>query len=197
LLTASLSDTNDEVRQMAQAGLDHWRLSHEKANHLCAKQLGASSYAEAALRHSGRLPVPALIQALGSDERAIRVKAARTLGCLGEVAAEAAPGLTAALHDDDPEVRLAAAKGLWNITTAADDVVPALVALLHIRRTAKLEAGEGRRRFLQTVMEALGRIGPAATGAVSAVTTMTKDTNRHIRESALDTLQKIAPTVAS
>ena len=66
LLTASLSDTNEEVRQMAQAGLDQMRLSHEKAIHLCSRQLGDSSYAEAALRKSGQLAVPALIEALGS-----------------------------------------------------------------------------------------------------------------------------------
>ena len=170
---------------MAQAGLDQMRLSHKQAIHLCCRQLGDSSYAEAALRKSGQLAVPALIEALGSEEPAIRVKAARTLGCLGEVAAEAAPALTTALHDNDLDGRLAAVKGLWNITKTADVVVPALVDLLHVqKRAADLEAGETRRRFLQTVMEALRRIGPPATAAVSALTAMTKDNNRPIRESA-------------
>jgi HEAT repeat protein len=197
LLTASLSDTHEEVRQMAQAGLDRMLLSHEKAIHLCSRQLGDSSYAEAALRQSGQLAVPALIKALGTEEPAIRAIAARTLGCLGEVAAEAAPALTTALHDNDLDVRLAAAKGLWNITKTADVVVPALVDLLEVKGAADLEARENRRRFLQTVMEALSRIGPPATAAVSALTAMTKDNNRHIRESALVTLGKIAPTVAN
>jgi HEAT repeat protein len=197
LLTASLSDPKEEVRQMAQAGLDHMRLSHEKAIQLCCRQLGDSSYAEVALRKSGQLAVPALIEALGTEEGAIRVKAARILGCLGEVAAEAAPALTTALHDNDLDVRLAAVKGLWNITERADVVVPALVDLLKVRRAADPEAGETRRRFLQTVMEALKRIGPPATAAVSALTAMTKDNNRHIRESALSALQMIAPTVTN
>src|SRR5439155_4828142 len=142
-----LSDTKEEVRQMAQAGLDRMRLSSEQAIHLCCRQLGDSSYAEAALRKSGPLAVPALIEALGTEEPAIRVKAARTLGCLGEAAAEAAPALTKALHDNDREVRLAAGKGLWNITKRADVVVPALVALLKVKRAADLEASETRRRF--------------------------------------------------
>jgi len=197
LLTASLSDTNEEVRQMAQAGLDRMRLSHEKAIHLCCRQLGDSSYAEGALRKSGALAVSALIEALGSEEPAIRVKVARTLGCLGEVAAEAAPALTTALHDNDLDVRLAAVKGLWNITKTADFVVPALVDLLRVKRAADPEAAETRRRFLQTVMEALRRIGPPAIAAVSALTALTKDNNRHIRESALSALQMIAPAVAN
>jgi HEAT repeat protein len=197
LLTASLSDTKEEVRQLAQAGLDRMRLSHEKAIHLCCRQLGDSSYAEVALRKSGALAVPALIEALGSEEPAIRVKAARTLGCVGEAGAEAAPALTTALHDNDLDVRLAAVKGLWNITKTADVVVPALVDLLKVKRAGDLEAGETRRRFLQTIMEALRRIGPPATAAVSALTAMTKDSNRHIRECALSALQMIAPPVAN
>ena len=197
LLTASLSDTNEEVRQMAQAGLDQMRLSNEKAILLCSKQLGDSSYAETAMRKSGELAVPALIEALGSENPAIRVKAARTLGCLGEPAAKAAPALTAALHDDDLEVCLAAVKGLWNITKTADDVVPTLVALLKGQGGADLEDGETRRRFLQTVMEALGRMGPPAAASAPALTALTKDSNRHIRESALFTLEKIGAPLAN
>ena len=196
LLTAALSDTNEEVRQAAQAGLDHLRLSHENAVRLCSRQLGDSAYAEAALRKSGLPAIPALVEALGAEEPATRVRAARTLGSLGEAAA-AAPALTAALQDDDPDVRLAAAKALWRVSKAADEVVPALVELLEGRRAAVGEVSESRRRFLQTVMEALGRIGPPATAAVPALTTVAKDTNRHIRESAALALQKIRPAVAN
>lgn len=196
LLAASLSDTNEEVRRMAQAGLDQMGLSHEAAIHLCSGQLAASLHAEAALRKSGRSAVPALVEALDKEVPATRVKAARTLGCLGEVAAEAVPALTEASHEADPDVRLAAAKALWNITATADLVVPALVELLNVKVTAEPEAGESRRRWLQTVMEALGRIGPSATAAVAALKALAKDRNRHVREAALVTLGKIAPTVA-
>ena len=197
LLTASLSDANDDVRQTAQSGLEQMRLSHEKAIPLCARQLGHAAYAETALRKSGELAVTALIEALRSDEPTIRVKAARTLGCLGTAAAKAAPALTAALRDRDLDVRLAAAKGLWNVTQAADDVVPALVALLQGKGSVDPDAGETRRRFLQTVMEALSRIGPPAKAAVPALTAMTKDSNRHIKEAAVATLQKIVPADVS
>jgi HEAT repeat protein len=195
LLTATLSDTNEEVRQAAQAGLDHLRLSHEKAIRLCSRQLGESAYAETALRQSGLPAVGALVAALGAAAPASRVKAARTLGCLAE--AEAAPALTAALQDDAPEVRLAAAKALWHVTKGAEVVVPALVAMLDGKQAAAGEDSESRRRFLQTVMEALGRIGPPATAAVPALTALAKDTNRHIRESAVVALQQIGPAVAN
>jgi len=197
LLTASLSDSNEEVRQLAQTGLDQMHLSHEKAIDVCARQLGMSSYSESALRKSGPLAVAPLVKALGSDDAAIRVQAARTLGCLGEEAAGAAPALVEALQDKDLDVRLAVAKSLWCITKTADDVVPALVDLLKVKWSADLADSETRRRFLQTVMEALSRVGPLATAAVPALTALTKDTNRHIRESALLTLQKIAPAAAN
>jgi HEAT repeat protein len=197
LLTACLTDTNEEVRQLAQAGLEQMHLSQEKAILVCAKQLGESTYAEAALRKSGALAVPALIEALSAREAAVRIKAARTLGCLGEIATEAAAPLTTLLRHPDLEVRLAAAKGLWSITKAPDVVVPALVDLLKGREGADLESSETRRRFLQTVMEALSRIGPGATAARPSLAAMAKDTNRHIREAALVTLEKIAPPVAS
>jgi HEAT repeat protein len=197
LLTAALSDTNEDVRRTAQAGLDHMRLSPEKAIRLCLQQLGDSAYAETALRKSGVPAVPALIEALGSSAPAVRMKAARTLGSFGEAAGAATPALTTALQDDDPDVRLAAAKGLWNVSKTADAVVPALVALLKGGGAAAGEDNESRRRFLQTVMEALGRIGPSATAAVAALTAITKDPNRHIRESAAGALQQIRPGVVN
>jgi HEAT repeat protein len=193
LLTASLSDSNEEIRQLAQAGLDQMHLSHEKAIDLCARQLGVSAYSESALRKSGPLAVAPLVKALSSDDAAIRVQAARTLGCLGEVASDAAPRLVEALRDKDLDVRLAVAKSLWCITKAADDVVPALVDLLKVKWSADLADSETRRRFLQTVLEALSRVGPPAIAAVTALKALTKDSNRHIRESVLVTLQKIAP----
>jgi HEAT repeat protein len=193
LLTASLSDTNEEVRQMAQAGLDQMGLSHEKAIDLCARQLSVSSYAEGALRKSGPLAVAALIKALAAKEATIRVQAARTLGCLGEGAAEAVPALTKALQDTDLDVRLSVAKSLWIITKTAVEVVPTLIDLLKVKLTGAGEDSETRRRFLQTVMEALSRIGPPAAAAIKPLTALSKDNNRHIRESALFALQKIVP----
>jgi HEAT repeat protein len=197
LLAASLGDANDEVRGVARAGLERMNLSHESAVHLCSEQLGECVHAEDALRKSGRLAVPALIAALLSREAGTRMKAGRVLGCLGEVAAEAAPALTAALHDGDLDVRLAVVKALWNVTKSADVVVSELIELLERASVGGLVEGEVRRRYLQTVAEALSRVGPSAKAAVSALTALTKDSDRNIRESALSALQAISPAVTN
>jgi HEAT repeat protein len=193
LLAASTRDTNDEVRQMAKAGLDQMGLTPEKAVHLCAKQLRDGCYAEAALRKSGAVAIPALIEALDSDDAGVQVKAGRTLGCLGELAAAAVPALEALLNAHDREVRLAAAKSLWNITNNAEIVVPTLVSLLDKSRAADADSSEARRMFLQTVMEALGRIGPPAKSAKLALLRKTTDKCRHISESARYSLRSIEP----
>ncbi len=193
LLAATLSDTNDDVRLIAQAGLDQQHLSREKAIHLCALQLKDSSYAESALRKSGPLAVSALIEALAINDSLVRMKAARTLGLLAELAVEAAPALTAALRDKDMQVRLAAAKSLWSITKNGEVVVPVLVQLLE-QQWADADAGETRRMFLQTVSEALCRIGPPAKAATPALSRLAKDKNRHISESALNAIRTIEPS---
>ncbi len=190
LLTAVLHDKDEEVRQMAEASLAQLGLTREKAMHLCSKQLKDSSYAETALRNGGQLAVPALIEALGTKEPTIRERAARTLGCLREVAADAVPALTIALRDKDLNVRLAAAKGLWNITKNVRAVAHVLVDLLE-EYEAAISDSESRRRNLQTVMEALQRIGPPATVAIPALIKRTNNTNRLIRESALGALKAI------
>jgi HEAT repeat protein len=193
LLTASESDTNDEVRQMAKSGLDHMGLSPEKAAYLCVKQLRDGCYAEVALRKSGAMAVPALIKALASNDAGVQVKAGRTLACLGELGAAAVPALKALLKADDREVRLAAAKGLWNITNNAEIVVPTLISLLDESWTADADSSGARRMFLQTVMEALRRIGPPAKSAKRALLRKTRDKCRLISESARISLRSIGP----
>jgi HEAT repeat protein len=194
LVTVALTDKNDDVRLVAQKSLDELGLSQEKAIQLCARQLHDSTYAEAALRKSGPQAVPALVLALKTEEEATtREKAARILGSLGEVALEAVPALTKTLTDKVVDIRLASAKALWNITKKADDIVPVLIDLLDEKKTAPLESSEERRRFLQTVIEALWRIGPAAKAAIPALNKKAKDDNRLIKESALSALKDIAP----
>jgi len=196
LQASSLSDKNEDVRQTAQASLDQMKVTPENAVQICAKQLKDSLHAEAALRKSGPVAVPALIKALAADETLVRVKAARTLACLGELAVAAVPALTQALGDRDPEIRLAAAKGLWNASKNADSVVPVLVLLLEEKPQQTFPDPDARRQFLQTVMEALWRIGPPAIAARNALVQKTKDKNRMISESALTALKKIAPAMA-
>jgi HEAT repeat protein len=194
LLTAALTDGNEEVRETAQTALNQLHISQEAAIDVCAKQLKDSSYAETALRKSGRPAVSALIKVLHSGEPTTRIKATQILAFLGELAAEAVPALTKALRDKSSDIRLAAAKGLWNITKKADVLVPVLVRLLEEKGTTDLQGDESRRRFLQTVIEALGRIGPAATAAVPALMKKTKDANRLVSESAANALGRIVPS---
>jgi HEAT repeat protein len=189
LLAAALTDKQEEARQAAEAALTRLGLSREKAIQLCAGQLGDSVHAETALRHGGALAVPGLLQALKKADAKTRAKAFRTLGSLGEVAAAAAPEVARALHDRDPELRLAAAKSLWNITRKPEGVVPALVGLLESKGTHQDE--DARRQFLQTVIEALRRIGPPAQGAIAALTKKTRDHNRLVAESAVSALRAI------
>jgi HEAT repeat protein len=192
-LMAALSDDDEDVCRIAEAGLTHMHLTVKQAIHLCAKHLKESTHAERALVKSGQPAVASLIAALGSEEAVAREKAARSLGGIGEAAAAAAPALTKALRDRHKEVRLEAAKALWNITNEADAVVRVLAELLMTKWSPLPEAIELRRRFLQTVIEALSRIGARAQAAVPALLEKAKDDNRLIRESALRTLADIGP----
>lgn len=131
------------------------------------------------------------------QESTTREKAARILGSFGELAIESVPALTSTLHDKDLNVRLAAAKGLWNVGKKADSVIPVLADLLEDKWAAAFEPGESRRRFLQSVIESLGRIGPPAKAAIPALTHKTKDKNRLISESALNAIKEIAPPVVN
>jgi HEAT repeat protein len=195
-LTAGLYDDDEDVRKLAEAGMAQLKLTQTKAIHLCAQQLQESTHAEAALRKSAALAVPALIEALEAKEPLAREKAARTLGAIGEVAIDAASALAAVLHDKHLEVRLAAAKGLWNISKNGDAVVPVLAELLGGKGPPSAETPDARRHFFQSVIESLCRIGTHAKAAIPALTRKTKDENRLIRESAQRALREIGPALS-
>ena len=74
------------------------------------------------------------------------------------------------LQDKQLEVRLAAAKGLWNISKNADAVVPVLAELLGGKALPVSDHVDARRMFLQSVIEALCRIGPPADIELRAIT---------------------------
>jgi HEAT repeat protein len=193
LLLAALQDRDEKLRQIAESSLTQLGLSREKAVELCADQLEDSCHAEAALRKSGPLAISALIVALTRPKSLYRQKVARTLSCLGELAAPAIPALTLALRDKNSDVRLAVAKSLWNITKNADLSVPVLIDLLEANRFNSNEPPDARRQFLQAVIESLCRIGPAAKAAIPALKKKTKDGNRCVSESAVCALMVIAP----
>jgi HEAT repeat protein len=196
LLRAAQSDKNEDVRQTAEAGLAKLGLSRKQAIRICSKQLSKSVHAEAALRLSGELAVGALVSVLTEGDPTTSDKAARILGSLGDLSLPAVPGLRQALQSTHPESRLAAVKSLWMITKDAGLVTPVLVGLLREKRRTEPEDAESRRRFLQTVMEALRRIGPGAEEAIPALLEKSKDKNRLISESALGALKEISPGCA-
>jgi hypothetical protein len=193
LLLAALQDKDEKLRQIAENSLTQMGLSHEEAVELCAEQLEDSCLAEAALRKSGPLAISALIEALTGPKSRFRERIARILGYLGEMAAPAIPALTLTLRDKNSGVRLAVAKSLWNITKNADPSVPVLIDLLEANRFNANESPEVRRQFLQTVIESLWRIGPAARAAIPALKKKAKDGNRCVSESAIRALTVIAP----
>ena len=120
-----------------------------------------------------------------------REKAARTLGCIGELALDAVPALTKALKDKHLDVRLAAAKALWIITKNAEIVVPVLADLLGGKKFPAPDTSESRRCFHQSIIESLCRVGPPAKAAIPVLAKKAKDENRLIRESALKALREI------
>lgn len=188
----ALHDADEEVRALATAGLQRMKLTKEEAIERCGEQLEDCPHAEAALRRSGPLALPTLTAALYHKKPAVREKAAQILGSLGEAGAEAAKPLTQALRDKFAEVRLCAAKALWNITKKPDGVIPVLDGLLKEKRKTDDDDPESHRRFLQSVIEALGRIGPPALAAIPALKKQTKHENRLIRESAERTIRQIS-----
>jgi len=137
-----------------------------------------------------------LIEALATPDSSTREKAARILGSIGEPAATALPALAGLLKDKDVAVRLAVAKAHWIIGKNADVVVPVLADLLEEKWAGTFEAGEPRRRYLQAVIESIGRIGAPAKAAIPALTVKTKDPMRLISESAQNALKEIGAPAA-
>jgi len=85
-----------------------------------------------ALGRIGAAAVPDLVQALQSQDSAVRLKAIEVLGRMGSDADAdgAVPHLVKLLDDPDPAVRKASARTLGLIGPAAKDAVPALMRKL-------------------------------------------------------------------
>ncbi len=99
---------------------------------------------------AARKAVPALLQALISEDDAVRETAARSLGAIGTDPQEVIPVLTQYLVDD--RVNSKAASALSSFGPAAKSAVPGLMRMLH--------TGDGESEF--SAREALKRIDPDA-----------------------------------
>jgi HEAT repeat protein len=126
--------------------------------------------------------VPNLIDALESRDLSIRLAAVAALTTLGKTAVAALPALHNALTN--AEVQLPAALAMAAIDPKqAIDAVPVLSA----------ELGRRPPRHTQEVLVALGKIGPAAAPAASAIRCSLEANDVFVRIRAASALVRVAP----
>jgi HEAT repeat protein len=140
----------------------HWGMTLEDVRWAAAE----------ALVKIGTPAVPALIQALGDSDSAVRCAAAWALGDLGDP--QAMPALIQALEDLDEAVRRAAAKALGDL--GDPQAIPALIKALRDR-------SENVRR---AAAEALGKLGDPQ--AMPALIQALRDSGWDVRRAAAEAL---------
>jgi HEAT repeat protein len=123
--------------------------------------------------------VPALVQAMRDRDSGVREWAARALGLVGPTARAAVPQLLEAMQDTVRGVRACAAVVLGKL--GAEAAVPGLVAML----------GDEEWWLRRDAADALARIGPAARGAVSALTPLLDHPEVQVRKAARQALKRI------
>lgn len=146
--------------------------------------------AASALAKIGPRAVPALMEALHSDNTLIREGAVRALGEIGPQAKQAVPWLLAAKGDNDNRIRFRAAVALWKVDRQAKPAIPILIEFVQtpdvsVGTVAAQILGEMGSQAKEAVLvlaeimkkdwhmvssscaQALGEIGPAAKAAAS------------------------------
>lgn len=132
------------------------------------------------LSAQGPAAFPYILGPLKSEDWPLRAAAADILGDIGRPAEPAVPLLIDSLEDESEWVRRNAAEALGNI--GSSEAVPQLARLLvndrchFVRHNAALS---------------LAKIGPEASGAVSALQMAQQDTNLYVRENARLALARI------
>lgn len=208
-LLEALRDDNPEVRRKAATGLGGFTgpaVIEALVQALRDADSRVQWAAGAALGVIGRPAVPALAEALGSGETAVRSGAARALGEIDDAAARQALA-SAARMDRDGEVRREAVRALGNRGIAGDPLIQALadpdpavqweaaVALGRARREDSAAALIAALRdsevgFRGRLADALVAIGPAA---AAALVTALGDTDAAVQAGATDALLRIGP----
>ena len=135
----------------------------------------------------GASAVPRLITALEDERENVRASAAYALGEMGRVAGEAVDGLIALLADESEEVRRHATSALGMIKVPVSKTVPALVRILEDREDTDLA-------FFAA--QALTRIGPDATEAVSALREALMSESAYVRGFSSEALSRIGTAEA-
>jgi HEAT repeat protein len=126
--------------------------------------------------------VPALTRLLGDSDLDLRLAAAVALRSYGRAAKPAVQDLIRAVKSGDPELRVAAMQTLQTIgSPGAEAAIPALIAVL----------AYGDPRVRQTAAEALGKLGPLAREAETALRKALQDSNPEVQRKAGEALLKI------
>ena len=145
------------------------------------------THATYALSAIGGPAVPALVEALDSDNESIRANAAYALGDIGGAAQDAVPSLTQALQDESAWVRRHAIEALGLIGQPTPNTVPALIDLLC----------DEHYWIRDNAARALARLGPAAEAAIPALIDTLNDENRYVRFHATFALKQIGTPKAT
>jgi HEAT repeat protein len=121
-----------------------------------------------ALARIGPAGVDALIEELSAPDLDRRLRALEGLADAGPAVSSAAGALERLLGDADRLVRARAAKALWRVRKSPDDVLPVLIALLDSTLVENLSP-YGDDYVVQSALDVIGEIGPAALGAAPSV----------------------------
>ena len=176
--SSGLENESSEHATFALSGIGGWsspRLSWMQTH---------ATYALSAI---GGPAVPALVEALGSDNESIRASAAYALGDIGSAAQDAVPSLTKALRDESAWVRRHATEALGLIGQPVQNTVPALIDLLY----------DEHYWIRDNAARALARLGPAAEAAIPALMDTLNDENRYVRFHATFALKQIGTPEAT
>jgi HEAT repeat protein len=154
--------------------------------------------------------VDALTNSVDDDDAEVRRLSIDALGNFGASANASLPALTGALSDSEPAIGLRAALAIQKIEPANSESQPVLIAAMHrgdgrillevgamgekaewavptISALLAHEAPQMRALAAQT----LGRIGPPARGAESALRRATTDANAAVQEAARAALNRL------
>jgi HEAT repeat protein len=219
----ALGDSNPKIGLAAEAALQAMgQFGKEDASVLCAclksPKMAVRAYAANTLDSMGRNAVdavPALTETLNDSDAGLRRTAASALGKIGAPAKSAIPALTLALKDRDKSVREKAVQSLVKMGSGLDTVSALLEGLknedenvVEIAEKALdennwltadnvhglvevVQASKTKARIF--AMAALGRIGPDAKEAVTALMDELRDLEASVREAAASALGKIGP----
>ncbi len=129
--------------------------------------------------------VKALVEQTTSRDVGLRLRAVKTLGGLKGDAAPAVPALTLVLSDADGDVRRAAVTAIRLIQPQAKPSKELIAAI-----AADLKDADDNLRL--NAIRTLGKLGPAAAAAMTALEPLLADPDKDVRRAAGEAMLKLA-----